>query len=64
VPQDMARPLGRRRRTEPTALPGWIKPQLTKLFDQPPEGEEWLHELKYYGPGALELARPDCTRWH
>ena len=45
----MARPLGGRRRTEATALPGWIKPQLTKLVDQPPDGPEWLHELKFDG---------------
>ena len=44
----MARPLGERRR-EATALPAWIKPQLTKLVDQPPDGPEWLHELKYDG---------------
>jgi len=37
------------RRAEETALPGWIKPQLTKLVDQPPDGLEWLHELKYDG---------------
>jgi DNA ligase D-like protein (predicted ligase) len=45
----MAGALGRRRRTEATALPGWIKPQLTKLVDQPPEGPEWLHEIKFDG---------------
>src|SRR5207253_9031609 len=45
----MARPLGGRRRTEATALPGWIKPQLTKLVDQPPDGPEWLHEIKFDG---------------
>jgi hypothetical protein len=28
---------------EEAALPGWIKPQLTKLVDQPPDGPEWLH---------------------
>ena len=44
----MARPLGERRR-EATALPNWIKPQLTKPVDQPPDGPEWLHELKYDG---------------
>ena len=32
-----------------TALPNWIKPQLTKLVDQPPEGLEWLHEIKFDG---------------
>jgi ATP-dependent DNA ligase len=25
------------------------KPQLTKLVDQPPEGPEWLHEIKFDG---------------
>jgi len=45
----MARPLGGRRRAEATALPGWIKPQLTKLVDQAPEGPEWLHEIKFDG---------------
>src|SRR6267378_3306174 len=45
----MARPLGGRRCTEATALPGWIKPQLTKLVDQPPDGPEWLHEIKFDG---------------
>jgi hypothetical protein len=49
----MARPLGGRRRTEATALPGWIKPQLTKLVDQPPDRPEWLHEIKF-----------DCYRVH
>ena len=45
----MARPLGARGRTEATAFPGWIKPQLTKLVDQPPDGPEWLHEIKFDG---------------
>ena len=34
---------------EATALPGWIKPQLTKLVDQAPEGPGWLHEIKFDG---------------
>ena len=45
----MARPLGGRRRTEATALPGWIKPQLTRLVDQAPDGPDWLHEIKFDG---------------
>jgi ATP-dependent DNA ligase len=45
----VARPLARRRRAEATALPAWTKPQLTKLVDQPPEGPEWLHEIKFDG---------------
>ena len=27
----------------------WIKPQLTKLVDQAPEGPDWLHEIKFDG---------------
>jgi ATP-dependent DNA ligase len=49
VPEDMARPLGGRRRAETVALPGWIKPQLTRLVDQAPEGPDWLHEIKFDG---------------
>ena len=30
-------------------LPSFIKPQLARLVSQPPEGAEWLHELKYDG---------------
>jgi bifunctional non-homologous end joining protein LigD len=45
----MVRTLEGRQRREPTALPAWIKPQLTKLVDQPPDGSEWLHELKFDG---------------
>jgi bifunctional non-homologous end joining protein LigD len=32
--------------TEP---PKWIKPQLTRVVDQAPAGDEWLHEIKYDG---------------
>ena len=45
----MTRSLAGSRRAEGTALPSWIKPQLTKLVDQPPEGPEWLHEIKFDG---------------
>jgi ATP-dependent DNA ligase len=45
----MTRSLAGGRRSEATALPGWIKPQLTKLVDQPPEGPAWLHEIKFDG---------------
>jgi DNA ligase D-like protein (predicted ligase) len=45
----MTRSLAGSRRAEATALPGWIKPQLTKLVDQPPDGPEWLHEIKFDG---------------
>src|SRR5208282_543651 len=45
----MARSLTGRLRAEATALPGWVKPQLTKLVDEPPEGPAWLHEIKFDG---------------
>src|SRR5271166_1450491 len=45
----MTRSLAGSRRAEATALPGWIKPQLTELVDAAPEGDTWLHELKFDG---------------
>jgi ATP-dependent DNA ligase len=30
-------------------LQRWIKPQLTKLLDAPPDGSDWLHEIKFDG---------------
>jgi hypothetical protein len=29
--------------------PKWIKPQLTRLVDEAPTGNSWLHEIKYDG---------------
>ena len=71
MPEDMARPLGGRRRAEATALPGWIKPQLTKLVDQPPDGPDWLHEIKLDGyrmharldRGAVRLLTRTGLNW-
>src|SRR4051794_6627082 len=48
MPEDVARPL-RRRFAEATALPAWIKPQLTKLVSAPPDGSKWAHEIKFDG---------------
>jgi hypothetical protein len=45
----VARPPARRRRAEAATLPPWTKPQLIKLVDQPPDGSECLHELKFDG---------------
>jgi len=37
-------------RGSPTAgLPAWISPQLTQLVDAAPDGDQWLHEIKYDG---------------
>ena len=30
-------------------LPAWIKPQLSQLVREPPDGSDWLHELKFDG---------------
>jgi ATP-dependent DNA ligase len=47
-------PLPRRRRsvrhTDTAAqFPTWIAPQLSKLVEQVPEGDEWAHEIKLDG---------------
>ena len=36
-------------RAEPAALPDWIRPQLTQLVREAPDGDQWLHEIKYDG---------------
>src|SRR5215470_6224887 len=43
----MARSVAGRRTAAP--LPEWIRPQLTQLVDQPPDGPDWLHEIKFDG---------------
>src|SRR6266852_2196939 len=45
----MARPVAGRHRAAAAALPQWIKPQLTQLVDQAPDGPDWLHEIKFDG---------------
>src|ERR1700756_5233598 len=37
------------RRNAAAALPEWIPPQLTQLVDAAPEGDGWLHEIKFDG---------------
>src|ERR1700719_2563998 len=39
------------------ALPSWIRPQLTQLVKEAPDGPQWLHEIKY--DGYLMHARLD-----
>jgi ATP-dependent DNA ligase len=43
----MARPVARFSRA--AALPQWVPPQLTQLVDAAPEGDQWLHEIKFDG---------------
>jgi hypothetical protein len=45
----MPRSLDDWRRSEATSLPTWIKPQLTRLVDEAPDGPDWLHEIKFDG---------------
>ena len=35
--------------TDAAGLPQWIRPQLTELVDEAPEGSGWLHEIKFDG---------------
>jgi DNA ligase D-like protein (predicted ligase) len=67
----MTRSLAESRRAETTALPARIKPQLTKLVDEPPEGPDWLHEIKFdgyrmharLGRGAVRLLTRTGLDW-
>ncbi|MFT4119164.1 non-homologous end-joining DNA ligase [Bradyrhizobium sp.] len=45
----MPRKADTRRNPQGKAPPSWVKPQLTRLVDQPPEGPNWLHEIKFDG---------------
>jgi ATP-dependent DNA ligase len=45
----MARPVARLPASVPAALPQWVRPQLTQLVDAAPDGDQWLHEIKYDG---------------
>jgi DNA ligase D-like protein (predicted ligase) len=36
-------------RASAAALPQWVRPQLTELVDAAPDGEAWLHEIKFDG---------------
>jgi ATP-dependent DNA ligase len=45
----MAQSVAPRSRTDPPALPDWIRPQLTQLVQAAPDGDQWLHEIKYDG---------------
>src|SRR5205807_2937025 len=45
----MARSTTKRPRSHSPGPPSWVRPQLCKLVDAPPQGPEWLHEIKYDG---------------
>ena len=35
--------------SKPSAMPGFVPPQLASLKSKPPAGDNWLHEIKYDG---------------
>ena len=47
-----------------TALTGPFQPQLAKLGDSPPQGEQWIHELKWDGYRILAtIAKGEVRLW-
>jgi DNA ligase D-like protein (predicted ligase) len=52
-------------------LPDWIRPQLTQLVDAAPDGDQWLHEIKFDGfrmharleRGAVRLLTRNGLDW-
>ena len=47
------KPPARRRPREKSAIPDILEPQLATLTEKPPEGDEWLHEIKFDGYRVL-----------
>jgi DNA ligase D-like protein (predicted ligase) len=45
----MARPVAHRPGSKKAVLPQWIRPQFTRLVDAAPDGDQWLHEIKFDG---------------
>jgi bifunctional non-homologous end joining protein LigD len=43
-PRERASPEGKR-----LPAPEWVEPQLATLVEEPPNGKEWLHEIKFDG---------------
>jgi bifunctional non-homologous end joining protein LigD len=46
----------RRRMVKSPSLPAFRPPQLATLVDEPPEGDDWVHELKFDGYRCLVAA--------
>jgi bifunctional non-homologous end joining protein LigD len=43
-------------------LPDFVSPQLATLVEEPPEGEGWLHEIKYDGYRIIAAVSGDSVR--
>ena len=67
----MARHVARRSKSIAGGLPQWIRPQLTELVDEAPNGPQWLHEIKFdgyrmharLGRGAVRLLTRTGLDW-
>lgn len=46
-----------------TAMPGFVQPQLATLVSEAPDGNEWLHELKFDGYRMLVHITPGEVRF-
>lgn len=53
-----------RKRRHLTALPVFVAPQLAYLKERPPEGPNWLHEIKYDGYRVLAAISHEHVRLH
>ena len=43
------RPRAKRAKQRPRAMPRFIAPQLCKTLSRPPQGDDWVHEIKFDG---------------
>ena len=64
VRKDAARPARRTDAPNAPALPKFVSPELATLVDAPPEGDEWLHEIKYDGYRMLTAVGGGAVRVH
>jgi bifunctional non-homologous end joining protein LigD len=50
------------RKSRKAVLPPFVAPQLAFLKDQPPEGANWIHEIKYDGYRVIAAVAGDEAR--
>lgn len=46
----------------PKCVPAFVAPQLAQLHDAPPQGDNWLHEVKYDGYRIIAVSHRDKVR--
>jgi bifunctional non-homologous end joining protein LigD len=64
IKKDAGDPAPRQRKpaARTMALPKFVAPELATLVDAPPEGEDWLHEIKYDGYRMLAAVGGGAVR--